>query len=89
MKLNCVYSIIKCFVCMGSIAIKHMGATSHCHFERSEAESRNLRSNSFLSIWHAVTHTEQETIRKQFPIELKHTSPMPDRKLFASSFLLR
>ena len=49
---------------MVGIVIKHMGATSRCHFERSEAESRNLRSNSFLSIWHAVTHTEQETIRK-------------------------
>ena len=54
MKLNCVYSIVECFICMGSIVIKHMDATSHCHFERSEAESRNLRSNSFLSIWHTL-----------------------------------
>ena len=30
--------------------LKHSGTMPFCHFERSEAESRNLRSKSFLSV---------------------------------------
>ncbi len=34
-------------------------------------------------------HVEQETIRKQFPMEVKHGGAMSYRKLYAKSFLWR
>ena len=34
-----------------------------------------------------LRHAGQETIRKQFPIGVLHLCDMPDRKLFANSFL--
>ena len=33
------------------------------------------------------SHAEQETIRKQFPVAMIRNRPMPNRKLFANSFL--
>ena len=34
-------------------------------------------------------HAGQETICEKFPIEMVHSVPMTDRKLFAKSFLWR
>ena len=34
-----------------------------------------------------MPHAKQETIREQFPVAMLHHYPMPNRKLFANSFL--
>jgi len=109
-----------------AIMLRHC-PTLPCHFERSEAEPRNLRPSSFLppcsttapcrmgnyppivSCRHAppmvpsrtgnypqtvschyappLFHAGQETFRNQFPAAMLRQCPMPDRKLFANSFL--
>ena len=98
MKLNCVYGIVECFICMRSIAIKHMGAIPNGKlFAKSflfrwitPTPRRTGNYSQVVSYWAEAQcpHAEQETIRKQFPTQMKRSNPTSDKKLFANSFLL-
>ena len=59
------------------------------HFERSEAESRNLL---YPKVSYRVEtqrfQAGQETIREKFPVDMKRSGSKPDRKPLAKSFLL-
>ena len=69
---------------------KHYSVKAPRHFERSEAESRNLL---YPKVSYRVEtqrlHGVQETIREKFPADMKRSGSKPDRKPFAKSFLLR
>ena len=58
--------------------------TPPCHFERSREISRRTVSCRYDT---QSFHVGQETIRKQFPVAMLHNRPMPNRKLYANSFL--
>ena len=53
--------------------------------KRSREISRRKVSYGGETRW---CHVGQETIRKQFPMEVKYDGAMSDRKLYANSFLL-
>ena len=61
----------------------HSGPMTPRHFERSEAESRNLLSEKFpMVMTRSGASFRQEIIRKKFPMVMTRSEPTPDRKLY-------
>ena len=68
---------------------KHYSVKAPRHFERGEAESRNLL---YPKVSYRVEmqwlHGGQETIGEKFPVDMKRSGSKPGGKPFAKSFLL-
>ena len=65
------------------MAVTHSGPMTPRHFERSEAESRNLLSEGFpMVMTRSGASFRQETIREGFPMVVTGFGPTPDRKLY-------
>ena len=66
--------------------MKHTAATPLCHFERSEAESRNLPSESFLPVRNAVVPNRvgnpSQTVSRRQETQWSHVEQETLRKQF-------